>query len=104
MMLSPQEYVKRLHGASYQDLITERRRLLELIYKFERDQRAGKDLGREAYASPSPTVRYQRHLLYLAELCTYMQEKYNREFVWGGNTLAEPQPDANGKQEGEEEC
>ena len=89
MMISPQEYVKRLQGVSYKDLITERRSLLEKINQFERDERTGKRRARDIYVSPSPSVRYQNDLQRLAALCAYMQEKYNTEFVWGGDTLCE---------------
>ena len=47
--------------------------------------------------SPSPDVRYQMHLEYLAELCRIMQEKYNEEYVWGSRTLKQDAED--GKKE-----
>ena len=37
--------------------------------------------------SPSPDVRYQMHLEYLAELCKLMSRRYNEEYVDGCRTL-----------------
>lgn len=88
-LLSPTEYIARLKGKSYRELIAERRSLLEKINQFERDERTGKRRARDIYVSPSPSVRYQNDLQCLAALCAYMQEKYNTDFVWGGNTLRE---------------
>ena len=32
---------------------------------------------------PSPEVVYQSNLLYLAKICELINEKYNKECVWG---------------------
>ena len=37
----------------------------------------------ELWVSPGPEVEYQCNLMYLAELCNFLREKYNREEIWG---------------------
>ena len=76
-MISPQGYVSEQKGKSYDELIRERVRLLEMICRFEQ-------LGDKSeifQMSPSPEVIYQCNLQYLAELSSYMTDRYNLEFV-----------------------
>ena len=87
MMISPGVYVKQLKEASYLELIRERDQLIESIREFEKAELAG-DRSDPAWGiCPSPAVQYQCNLEYLAELCSFMQEKYNGEYVWGNRTL-----------------
>ena len=87
MMISPEMYMEQLKEASYLELIRERDRLIEYIRKFEKDELAGDRSDPSWRYCPSPDVQYQTHLEYLSELCGFMKEKYNDEYVWGGRTL-----------------
>ncbi|MCR5566720.1 MAG: hypothetical protein K6F61_07690 [Clostridiales bacterium] len=87
MMTSPGNYIKRLKDAPYTELIKERDELIESIRKFEKAELAG-DRSDPAWGMcPSPDVQYQCDLEYLSELCNFMQEKYNNEYVWEDRTL-----------------
>lgn len=87
MMISPDVFVKQFEDAPYPDLIRERDRLIMEIRRFEVREMAG-DRSDPAWGmSPSPEVRYQMHMEYLAGLCKLMQERYNREYVGEERTL-----------------
>ncbi len=89
MMISPQSYVDNLKGSSYEELICERNSLIEYIQEYERLEKAGDRSGEEWQIHPQPDVRYQMSLEYLSELCAFMQEKYNTEYVWGDKKLSD---------------
>lgn len=84
-MISPEAYVIGLKDADYETLIEERSDLIDLIQGFEEKEKAGDRSGGEWGIMPSPDVQYQVNLQYLSELCKFMAEKYNKEFVWGEN-------------------
>ena len=87
MMISPDIYGKQFEDVPYPDLIRERDRLITEIRRFEVREMAG-DRSDPAWGTcPSPEVRYQMHMEYLAGLCRLMQERYNREYVRGERTL-----------------
>ena len=87
MMICPEGYVKELEDAPYPELIRERNRLIRYIREFEKKEKAGDRSDPGWGICPSPEVRYQMNLEYLAALCRLMQERYNREFVGGDRTL-----------------
>ena len=87
MMICPEYYAKQWGNASYPELIRERDDLIGYLREFEKKETAGDRSDPEWRYSPSPEVRYQMHLEYLAELCRLMKEKYNEEYVWGKRTL-----------------
>ncbi len=89
MMISPGYYIKGFADSSYQELMDERDRLLRSIKNYEESEKKGDRSGDEWQISPSPSVRYQCYLEYLAKLCLLMCEKYNQEYVWGNKSLAE---------------
>lgn len=89
MIISPSGYVSRIEDAEYYALIEERGRLVAYIIQYEKNEKAGDRTSEEWFRDPRPDVRYQMHLEYLAELCQLMHEKYNEEYVWGGNCLSE---------------
>ena len=97
MMISPELYVEKLKDASYQRLIRERDRLIRFIRKFEKNEIAGDRSDPAWKFCPTPDVQYQVYLEYLAVLCGMMQEKYNRDYVWGEHTLKQ---DAEEKKNG----
>ncbi len=97
MMISPDRYAEQLKDASYLELIAERDELINSIRRFENNEKAGIRDPEEWHVSPTPVVRYQMYLNYLAEICRMMQEKYNQEYVWGNRTLKQ---DVEGKIDG----
>ena len=83
MMIDPQGYIMEHEKDSFAQLIKERESLLEEIKRLEKIVFAG-DKSDEAWMiRPDLDTRYQMNLAYLAELCKFMCEKYNREIVWG---------------------
>ena len=88
MMISPKSYVEKLKGADYKTLIKERDQLIEEIVMFEKKEMRGDRSGDELRINPSPNVIYQVDLQYLAELCSFMHDKYNEEYVWGDKSLS----------------
>lgn len=87
MMVSPVIYLESQKDKSYPELIRERDRMIRLIRKFEKKEAAGDRSDPAWNTYPRPDTQYQVTLDYLAELCRFMQEKYNREYVWGRRTL-----------------
>ena len=82
-MISPGVYVKRHREESFEQLIKTRDDLIDEIRGLEAIV-FDKDNSDEAWnVCPSPSVRYQCNLEYLAALCNFMSEKYNDEYVWG---------------------
>lgn len=91
MMISPEEFVEEHKNDTLEELIMVRRRLEEDLVELEKklfyigvDEN---DPSRfeldELWVSPGPEVEYQCNLMYLAELCNFLREKYNREEIWG---------------------
>lgn len=87
MMMSPRGYKESQKEKTYKELLAERERLLKKIYSFENDEEdeLEKSLRRNKdeiiIVDPSPKVRYQWRLRYLAELCELIREKYIEEQV-----------------------
>ena len=88
MMISPDGYIESLIDADYNTLIEERDQLIDFIVEFEQKEKAGDRSGEEWRFMPSPEVRYQMHLEYLAVLCKLMHKKYNEDYVWGDKRLS----------------
>ena len=89
MMISPETFIEHRRNATYLELIKERKRLIRAINKYEKDEIAEDHSGPEWLRTPSPRVRYQMHLEYLSELCSFMRKKYNEEYVHGEHRLSE---------------
>lgn len=89
MMNSPEGYIAVFENAGYLELIKERDRLIKSIKSFEKDEMVGNRSSFGWYLNPSPDVRYQYNLAYLAHLCDFMREKYRVEYVWGERKLSE---------------
>lgn len=83
MMISPQGYIEEHEKDTFEDLIKEREELIESIKYLEKLAFSDDRTSEEWMLHPGPDVRYQEKLNYLAELCNFMSEKYNREIVWG---------------------
>jgi len=83
MMISPESYVMEHKNDTFEQLIKERELLIEEIRNFEDTLFGGKPLAEEDMTSPGPDVFYQMDLEYLAALCTFMSDKYNKEFIMG---------------------
>lgn len=93
MMISPQGYIMQHENDSFEELIKERDSLVKEIKKLEKivfsDDRAN-----EAWMiCPGPDVQYQCCLEYLAELCKFMQGKYNKDIVWVDDEFEESASD-----------
>ena len=78
MMISPGLYIESVKNLTYEELIKERQNLLDEIIEMEQ-------MG----LYHLPEVRYQMFLLYLSELCRYMEDKYNGEIVHGDELWGE---------------
>ena len=87
MMCSPEYYIEQLKNDEYLELIKKRDRLIRFIKKYEAKEIAGDRTGEEWDIDPQPDVCYQMYLEYLGALCTFMREKYNREYVSGKRKL-----------------
>ena len=85
MMISPISYIEELKDNSFEQLIAERDSLIQEIMELEKIAfKKGEDRTDPAWQfCPGPDVRYQMNLGYLAELCSFIEEKYNREIVHG---------------------
>ncbi len=102
-MISPDYFAERWKDLSYPKLIRERNRLIRFLKDFEKKEMAGDRSDPEWNYCPSPDVQYQMYLEYLAKLCGIMEEKYNREYVWGGRTLKQDMNEGRDKAEAPEE-
>ena len=83
MMISPKGYIETVKDLSYEELLKERGSLLRRIRKFERDYRKNSDdlllVARcllLVARCPSPDVEYLCNLMYLAELCNLISDKF----------------------------
>ncbi len=83
MMISPITYVKEHENDTYEQLIKERNSLVRQIKNLEKIVFDKEKQDESWHICPGPDVRYQMYLEYLAELCKFMQEKYNTEYIWG---------------------
>ena len=84
MMIRQKVNVREHKDYKYDKLIKERDKLTESIKNFEKKYFEGDRSGDEWHICPSPTAVYQCNLEYLSELCTFMHEKFNTDYVWGG--------------------
>ena len=76
MMISPKGYIETVKDLSYEELLKERDSLLRRIRKFERDYRKNSDDLLLVARCPSPDVEYLCNLMYLAELCNLISDKF----------------------------
>ncbi len=83
MMISPQVYLDEIKDYPYEKLIKERNKLVKSIKKFEKNYFADDRSGEGWHYCPSPDVIYQCELEYLSELCAFMQERFNKEYIRG---------------------
>ena len=83
MMISPQGYIEEHKNDTFEELIKEREELIDAIKHLEKLVFSDDRMSEEWMIHPGPDVLYQMSLEYLAELCNFMSEKYNREIVWG---------------------
>ena len=83
-MISPENYYELQKNKPYEELLTEKSKLIQKIEEFERSDNITID-----EISPSSDVRYQMDLLYLAKLCELISDKYNKllnlsnNVIWG---------------------
>lgn len=83
MMISSQGYIEEHKNDTFEELIKEREELIGAIKHLEKLVFSDDRMSEERMIHPGPDVQYQMNLEYLAELCNFMSEKYNREIVWG---------------------
>lgn len=91
MMISPEEFVEQHKNDTLEELIMVRRRLEEDLVELEKklfyigvDENDPSIFALDEFeVNPGPEVEYQCNLMYLAELCNFLREKYNREEIWG---------------------
>ena len=100
-MISPEAYIERMEGKSYQELISEREDLITYICEFEKAELSGGTVEQERrMGHSSAQVMYQVYLEYLSALCRFMHDKYNQEYVWGGRTLKKDADECREKKAG----
>ncbi len=87
MMISPDTFIAGYKDKPYLVLIKERERLMESVHRFEQAEMAGDRSDPALRFCPSPDVQYQVNLEYLSALCQLMQERYNRDYVFGERRL-----------------
>ncbi len=80
MMISPEGFAEELSNRSYKELLVERDSLIEEIRRFEKS--VDDCTGKGSLYHPSPEVKYQMNLEYLAQVCLLISQKYNEEYVW----------------------
>lgn len=88
MMISPEAYIEVFKDATYTELINERKRLIKSITAYEKNEMSDKRTDKKRQVCPSPEVKYQCYLEYLAILCTYMRKKYSEDDVWSEKELS----------------
>ena len=74
-MIAPEVYIYECKDMSYEELIEERKRLIDEIIRFESIKFEGVEDNEEFYC-PSPEVIYQCNLEYLSKLCEFMSKKF----------------------------
>lgn len=82
MMIDPVSYVEMHKDESYMELMEERNRLFRKIQDYENKVILKNVQEAEEEFYFSQTV-YQMNLCYLAQLCSFMKEKYTDDYVWG---------------------
>ena len=87
MMISPETFIAGYKDKPYLELIKERDRLMESVHRFEQAEMAGDRSDPAWRYCPSPDAQYQVNLEYLSALCQLMQERYNRDYVFGERRL-----------------
>ena len=88
MMISPEAYIEEFKNATYTELINERKRLIKYIAAYEKNEMSDKRTDKKRQVCPSPEVKYQCYLEYLAFLCKHMQRKYNEGHIWSEKELS----------------
>ena len=82
MMLSPNYYAEEHENDSFEEMINERKRLIEELGELEKiaydEERTDSAWG----IHPGPDVQYQMTLEYLSQICILLKEKYNRVIIW----------------------
>ena len=81
MMFSPDTFIKQLNDYTFPQLIAEKDSLVIEIKELEKIVYENDRTDQEWNVDPSPDIRYQMNLEYLAALCKLIKEKYNREIV-----------------------
>ena len=87
MMISPDTFIVGYKDKPYLELMKERDSLMESVRWFEQAEIAGDRSDPAWRYCPSPDVQYQVNLEYLSALCQLMQERYNRDYVFGEHRL-----------------
>ncbi len=83
MMISPNGYVEEHVNDTFEEMIEERKRLVDTINQLEEIAYDEDHSDPQWQFCPGPDVQYQMTLEYLSELCNLLKEKYNKEIVWG---------------------
>jgi len=77
MMIGPGSYANSIKDLSYEKLVNERNRILQVLQKFENDDLTDAERTR----CPSPEVVYQCNNLYLIEVTKLLNDIFN-ENLW----------------------
>lgn len=82
-MISPEMFVDEHKNDTFEQLIAEKDSLVAEIKELEKIVFDSEKKSNEWNIHPGPDVRFQMDLEYLAGLCNFLKEKYNREIIWG---------------------
>ena len=74
MMISPEIFIEEQKDKTYQELLVERNKLIREIKQYESGEEP-----EHIIINPSPDVRYQCNLEYLAKICELIARKFNEE-------------------------
>ena len=74
MMISPDAFIEEQKDKTYQELLAERNKLIREIKQYESGEES-----EHIIINPSPDVRYQCNLQYLAKICELIAKKYNEQ-------------------------
>lgn len=74
MMISPESYAVGLQEKTYNELLAVRDELIDEIREYEKPSVL---YDPQISVGPSPEVVYQMNLMYLAEVCKLIAQKYS---------------------------
>ncbi|MBO4902100.1 MAG: hypothetical protein J5518_04850 [Lachnospiraceae bacterium] len=82
MMIAPVSYISTLKDLDYPELVEKRKALQKRVEELEKLALADDRSDPAWQIMPNPSVQYQTTLDYLAELCTFMSERYAEIYEW----------------------
>ena len=79
-MMSPQLYANKFQNAPMQEIINERRKLIQALCQYEDDYILGNKKER-VIVEPSPSARYSVHNEYLIAITELIETRRQQEYI-----------------------